>query len=38
MVGAGDANLPGCPGKEQLQREDGSSCGYEISHSMKKWI
>lgn len=32
------ANLPGCPGKEQLQREDGSSCGYEISHSMKKWI
>lgn len=32
------ADLPGCPGKEQLHREDGSSCGYEISHSMKKWI
>lgn len=31
-------NVPGCSGKEQLRRGDESSCGYEISHSMKKWI
>lgn len=31
----GAANLPG---KEQLPREGGSSCGNGISHSEKKWV